>query len=187
MTINKAEPEKELFQRSGYMPGAADMNWSALPPFLRVLLSTDGTVTKSLEAYFWEPVEVKRSSQVELISADVKRLPALTAVALPSDELLWQRDVELVGAHSHCCYAVASSLVRYTLLPNALREALEKDRLGIGGVIRELGMETYRKVVAVGQNPPAPEPASAIWRTYCLYYEGQVLMHITETFDLKSF
>lgn len=29
-----------------------------LPPFLRVLLITDGTVTQSLEAYFADPIEV---------------------------------------------------------------------------------------------------------------------------------
>ena len=34
-----------------------------LPPFLRALLVTDGTVTKALEAYFWEPVTVDTLEQ----------------------------------------------------------------------------------------------------------------------------
>ena len=37
-----------------------------LPPFLRSLLITDGTVTKTLEAYFWEPVQVQVLKQQEL-------------------------------------------------------------------------------------------------------------------------
>ena len=41
----------------------------ALPPFLRALLVTDGTVTKILEAYFWEPVEVQTLQQ-EFVCAE---------------------------------------------------------------------------------------------------------------------
>ena len=53
------------FRCDGYVPqGTIRDSWghaiplAELPPFLRALLVTDGTVTKILEAYFWEPVVV---------------------------------------------------------------------------------------------------------------------------------
>jgi hypothetical protein len=39
-----------------------------LPPFLRVLPITDGTVTQSLEAYFADPIEVVVLSHCESVS-----------------------------------------------------------------------------------------------------------------------
>ena len=190
----------ELFQTTGYVPRVDGVAWQALPPIVRVLLTTDGTVTKSLEAYFWEPVQVQRLAQalIPLKSAAPEGVPG----ALPStlraqlDEPLWQRDVRLVGANTQRCYAQASSLVRFQLLPEALRLALEEDRLGIGGVIRELGLETYREIIAVGQHRTNGEGATvsddvaeiaSVWRTYRLYYQQKVLMEITETFDLTAF
>ena len=180
-TLSYTAPKvPELFKASGYEGASADVSWPLLPPFLRVLLSTDGTVTKSLESYFWEPVAVIRQKQCEL-----------ECLALGSEftfnEPLWQRDVNLVGQHTGCCYVKASSYVRFTLLPKGLKRGLEQDELGIGGVIRALGLETYRKIVAVGQEPSSPACPTAVWRTYQLYYQGQVLMRITETFDLSAF
>ncbi len=50
-----------LFNSKGWMPestlSATDVtavDFAALPPILRTLLVTDGTVTKTLEAYFSE-------------------------------------------------------------------------------------------------------------------------------------
>lgn len=50
---------KEHFRSRGFIEGGivhncekAAMDMEALPPFLRTLLVTDGTVTKSLEAFF---------------------------------------------------------------------------------------------------------------------------------------
>mgnify|MGYP000710603659 CR=1 FL=1 len=102
-------------------------------------------------------------------------------------EPIWLRDVELIGTRSQCRYAQARSFIRQSLLPDKLRAELAEDRLGIGGVIRELGMETYRKIVAVGQSPVSPNSPDRVWRSYCLYYKAHVLVHITETFELKHF
>ena len=70
----------------------------------------------------------------------------------------------------------------------SLKHGLEDGNLGIGGVIRELGMETYRQVIAVGQTPARQSALSAapdtVWRRYRLYHRGEVLMHIHEQFNL---
>jgi hypothetical protein len=58
------------FKTRGFVPGGIITNardeslaLEALPPFLRTLLVTDGTVTKHLEAYFWEEVAVENLGQ----------------------------------------------------------------------------------------------------------------------------
>ena len=55
----------EGFLRDGVIAGAdgGTVPLAHLPPFLRSLLVTDGTVTKILEAYFWEPVLVDTLAQ----------------------------------------------------------------------------------------------------------------------------
>ena len=56
------------------------LNVAALPPFLRVLLTTDGTVTKSLEAYFWESIEViNRKQGYEKLAEDERLFSYLSA------------------------------------------------------------------------------------------------------------
>jgi len=42
------------------------IDFSTLPPILRVLLLTDGTVTHSLAAYFAEDIQVRCLSQVQV-------------------------------------------------------------------------------------------------------------------------
>ncbi len=170
----------ELFKTSGFLAASQAVLWTQLPPFIRVLLSTDGTVTKSLESYFWEPVAVLRRAQRVLDTHE--RLKDFDVA-----DALWLREVDLVGVHSQRCFARAISYVRFTLLPDDLRQQLERDELGIGGIIRALELETYRKIVAVGQQPAMPAQPKCVWRSYHLYYRNQVLMHITETFDLSAF
>lgn len=170
--------EQELFQVSGYAPDEGGVDWLQLPPFVRVLLSTDGTVTKTLEAYFWEPVDVTLCRQGEAPRVEIGEA---FGAELPAAEKVWLREVALIGAQSGQHYVSASSLIRSKLLPEPLRQGLERGDLGIGGVIRELGLETYRKVVAVG----CDEGATMAWRVYRLYYQGQVVMSIREDFHLQ--
>ncbi|HEY7772663.1 MAG TPA: chorismate pyruvate-lyase family protein [Marinagarivorans sp.] len=187
--------DRELFQASGYAPDEAGVDWAALPPLVRVLLSTDGTVTKSLESYFWEPVQVTLVSQgaatplceSRVLDSAQHHTEQSFMQLLNDAEGVWRRDVRLVGQHSERHFVTASSLIRFELLPVSLRLGLDSGALGIGGVIRELGLETYRKVVAVGQCPASGEGYRHrdVWRVYRLYYQGEVLMQIRELFHLS--
>lgn len=175
----------ELFKHTGFAPEITEINWLQVPGIIRVLLTTDGTVTKSLEAYFWEPIVVERTVQ-EVLSAD---LPASTRFEgnLPICERLnakqlWRRDVDLVGVKTRDVYASATSLIDPASLPKSIADGLAAGQLGIGGVIRELGLETYRQVVGVGQSSP-----ETLWRSYRLFYQGGVLMQICETFFLSRY
>ncbi len=115
-----------------------------LPGFLRTLLVADGTVTKTLEAWFWEPVSVTPLRQaIKILVAD---LPELEAEA--GDEVL-EREVCLTGGESQQHYACARSVLAINQLSVEMRTALLEGRMGIGELLREQGVETYREIVAL--------------------------------------
>lgn len=123
---------------------------SQLPAFLRVLLTTDGTVTKSLESFFWEPVEVNKLNQQ--VMTLIQALPLLEKQ--PGSEII-KREVSLKGEHSSCVYALAESYITAESLPENLRADLEHDKVGIGELLRECGLETYRQLRSIEQTQHA--------------------------------
>lgn len=135
----------------------------SLPAFLRALLVTDGTVTKILEAYFWEPVMVDTLYQ-EFVAAEA----AIPWVAIhPGDRALMRR-VRLRGGDSGHEYARADSVIRAEHVPDHFRQRLIDREIGIGALIRDSGLESYREVMEVGVNPstgpspsPSPSPSSS--------------------------
>ena len=130
-----------------------------LPPFLRTLLLTDGTVTRSLEAYFWEPIDVVQIEQAEqACPADLPELELATgATAL-------YRLVELRGRQSGRLYSSASSVIKTGDIPGNWRDELLAGRLGIGTLISDSGMESYRKIMEFSL-----ESSSEVSRRYLIY------------------
>lgn len=164
------------------------LNVAALPPFLRVLLTTDGTVTKSLEAYFWESIEViNRKQGYEKLAEDERLL------AQPAGASVLLRQVTLQGKSSGTCYAWAESMVCATDLPERVRSGLESERLGIGEILRDCGLETYRKIVDYGEDLAVVGPAAehtgstCIWRRYQICMGGKPFILIRECFPLAVF
>lgn len=123
-------------------PGGGSIPMDSLPPILRTLLVTDGTVTKLLEAYFWEPVHVV-TQKLEVTSLS-QTLPWLHA--RPAESVLL-RKVELRGAQSDRCYASAFSVVRLTVFDAELVNALCQGQIGLGVLIRDSGLESYRELL----------------------------------------
>lgn len=161
-----------------------------LPPFLRTLLVTDGTVTKSLEAYFWEPVQVDtlRQSTVTLVQAQE------WLHCQPGDTVL-QREVRLLGSHSGKVYAYARSLIRLEILPTHLRDALLQGSIGIGELLRETGLETYREILDMGSEQDESltgffelQPCGElIYRTYRIMAQHEPAIQITEYFPRRLY
>ncbi len=185
-----------VFRSRGFSPNweisGADypsIPMAALPSFLRTLLVTDGTVTKSLEAFYWEPIEVETVSQsVVRAEADVEWL------AVHEGEDLIGRRVNLRGLASGVLYTRAHSLIRPALIPDELRERLIAGSLGIGELIRDCGLETYRELLEIGIGGASPRaPASDgvaeehIYRTYRIILGGRPAILITEYFPIAVF
>ena len=153
-----------------------------LPPFLRVLLSTDGTVTKSLAAYFGERIEVKSliqsSTRLNIACSDLDK-----AVG---DEVL-QRRISLVGQRSSRIYVKAESLICCERLPKPLSVALEQGEMGIGELLRDSRLETFREITGFGFRHLSVNSCAEAWRCYRVWSNKQVLMQITEHFPLKNY
>jgi len=56
--------------------------------------------------------------------------------------------------------------------------------VGVGELLRECGLETYREIVAIGEGGAAEPLADdeSIWRTYRIVMEHQPFIQITEFF-----
>ena len=118
---------KEHFRSRGYIEGGIVRNFNqdamdmeALPPFLRTLLVIDGTVTKSLEAFFWENVKVEKRWQEQCwLTED---LPAVNAKI---GERVLKRDVLLRGCSSNDIYAYATSYLLTDMLDEKVKKELK--------------------------------------------------------------
>jgi len=171
------------FLRNGQLraPNGASLALAALPPFLRALLVTDGTVTKILEAYFWEPVTVDTVEQrFEHAAATVPW------VEVAEGDRCLLRDARLRGDDSGRCFAEAFSLIRTDLIPADFRQRLIDREIGIGVLIRDSGLESYREVLDVGLVQDGAEP-SAVYRTYRIIIERHPVILITEYFPLALY
>ncbi|MBK1633444.1 4-hydroxybenzoate synthetase [Thiohalocapsa halophila] len=153
----------------------------SLPPFLRALLVTDGTVTKIIEAYFWEPVVVETLRQEFVTAAD-----EIPWVDVAGGERIMVRRARLRGAHTGKDFANAFSVIRTELIPGHFRRRLIDREIGIGALIRDSGLESYREVMEVGLEPDT-DTDSAVFRTYRIIIAGEPVILITETFPLSLY
>jgi len=177
------------FVRGGTIPGSSgsDIPIASLPPFLRALLVTDGTVTKILEAYFWEPVEVRTLKQ-EFVAAERE----VSWIQVHATDRVLIRRVQLVGRDSERIYVNAFSVIRTELIPDAFRRRLIDREIGIGVLIRDSGMESYREVLEVGVEAVKGEMAlqeddEMVFRTYRIIIEREPVILITESFPLALY
>lgn len=160
-------------------PDGGWISLADLPALLRTLLVTDGTVTKVLEAFFWEPVNVN-ALKLE-VSCAPQAIPWLN---LARGEEILSRHVELRGARSGNAYAGAFSVVKLTAFDRDLRDALVHGSVGIGVLLRESGLETYREILAVGVEPTTAGEARElrVYRTYRITRAKQPVILIRESF-----
>lgn len=171
------------FARDSFIPASSGnpVPLASIPAFLRALLVTDGTVTKILEAYFWEPVAVDTLEQrFETATASV---PAIQVQ--PGDRCLI-RDARLRGADTGRSFAEAFSLIRTELIPDGFRQRLIDREIGIGALIRDSGLESYREVLNVGLEQDAEDNRS-VCRTYRIIIGRRPVILITECFPLALY
>lgn len=185
----EGEPGPNPFRCEGFVRGGTiasagfePVAIETLPPFLRALLVTDGTVTKILEAYFWEPVVVDTLRQ-EFITAEAE----IPWVDIAPDDRIMVRRARLRGADSDKHYAHAFSVIRTELIPHHFRQRLIDREIGIGALIRDSGMESYREVMEVGVETASDSDdgiSGGVFRTYRIIISGTPVILITETFPL---
>jgi chorismate-pyruvate lyase len=188
---------KTFFRSSGYLPddhiqGSSGywFDMGGLPPFLRTLLVADGTVTKSLEAYFWEPVDVVPLRQEKIILQE-----NVVGLVVDAGDTALCREVNLMGRQSEKRYACARSYLALGQLPQELAEAMVSGKIGIGELLREKGVETYREIISVDFIQRArsddalfmPFADDLVSRSYRIRVGGTPAIVVTEYFPVALY
>lgn len=166
------------------------LDFNALSPVLRALLAMDGTVTKFLEAFLWEPIRVK-----QLFQDDVKMDRDLPALETPAGTSVLKRHVLLQGLETNRVYTFAESMIRVDRLWDGVREDLLQGRLGIGELLRDRRMETYREVLTYGREAAGAfastlnidANAPVLCRSYRIYSQHTPIILISEKFPEQLF
>lgn len=185
-TDARFDPLRELFVAQSLRPGQlGEINLRALTPFQRALLMIDGTVTKFIEAYRLEPVEIIRLQQtVEPLPTDHTWLEATKGTTVVAREVL------LRGQHSRTLFAYAVSLIVPERVPDAIRADIELAGKGLGHIMLNSRLETHRELLWYGKEAVTRLPES-LWhlangdlisRTYRIIAGGRPIMLINENF-----
>jgi len=185
------------FNTKGYVEGGIitndrdeSLDIAAFPPIVRTLLVTDGTVTKTLEAYFWEPIQVEQMGQrVAPLENDIPQMGLKTG----DDVLL--RDVSISGTRSGDVYAYATSVLNINHLEEDVRNQLIAGTIGIGELLRDKGLETYRQVIDIYREiKKEVVPGSKsyycgelICRTYLIHIDNEPVIQVTEKFPYRLY
>jgi chorismate-pyruvate lyase len=174
-------------------PGNATVNgidFDKLPPILRTLLVSDGTVTKLLEAYFWEPIQVKR-----LFHGEQQAAADIPALDLKQGDPVLHRRVLMCGITTGRIYSYAQSHIRADLLWPGVRDDLVQGRLGIGELLRGRRVETYREPLSYELTPAGElarelevkEDDLLISRAYRIFVGGAPTIFIVDKFPIRPF
>jgi len=166
-----------------------DVNLRTLDPVERALLVIDGTVTRFLEAYRMEPIDVVTLGQTEeSLKKDHKWLE------LSQGHKVVSRRVLLRGRHSDRVYASAASLVDPERLKEAVKDKIGNMPKGLGRMLLSGRTEQYRELLWYGKEPPTDLPGDmrtlsseyCLMRTYRIIVQGKPAMMITEWFELSG-
>lgn len=185
-----ADPIADLFVAQLHRPDhLVDINPRALSPFQRALLAIDGTVTKFIEAYTMETVDIRPlGQQTRKLATDHPWLevPRQTPVVV--------REVALEGRHTREIYAYALSLVVADRLSEPARRALEVEGAGLGRILLAERTENYREILWWGKETPKTLPNRLkhlrghefLSRTYRIIVDGKPVMLINEMFPMHG-
>ena len=163
------------------------VNLRVLTPFQRALLVIDGTVTRFIEAYTMEPVEIQRIRQDVCAPCDEHHWLEADA----SSEIM-EREVLIRGGYSGTLFVYAISHVLTERLSPRIRNRLEVQGEGIGRIFEDERLETRREVLWFGRErfeilPPALEPEGQmefISRAYRIIVDGRPVVMINERFPV---
>lgn len=163
-----------------------------LSPLQRVLLSTDGSVTRLLEAITGEAVAVRTCVQ--------EFTPAGSGIcadlSVAEAEVVNYRVVDLVNARSGEVLIHATSQTPVNRLPEGAREDLLRADIPIGTILARHRIEARREilgytVLSAGDAHTTAFPLlpaePVLSRTYRVIHNGAPLMRIEERFPYHSF
>ena len=180
------DPFADLFLAQETKPSDLEtLDISTLTPFQRALLAADGTVTKLIEAYALEPVDVILLKQAEHTLSQ-----AQVWLETPAHSSVIAREVLLRGRITATPYVYATSLLMPQRLTADIRRGLKVESGGLGRILLNSHIENRRELLWYGRkvlNSTLPElkqlrNCAVISRTYQIIVSDQPAMLITEHF-----
>ena len=158
--------------------------------FQRILLVSDGTVTRLLEAYAGEPIRAVTLGQT--VERSSGRLPELE---LDGNDEVMRREVLLQGARTGTTLLHAVSWIVPDRLPPSMLQGLREGTKPIGLLLVESRMETFREILGSLRMPAGlhgghlgiDAAADVMARTYRILSGGRPILLITERFPAESF
>lgn len=182
------DPLASIFVAQEHRPAnLKDLNLRTLSAVERALLVIDGTVTRFLEAYMMEPIDIIRLGETRerLIRPHVW-------LELPKGETVVSRRVLLRGRYSDHVYASAASLVVPYRVKNAVQPIDGRVPEGLGRMLLNGRTEQYRELLWYGKEIANDLPGEmrtldtecSMARTYRIIVQGKPAMMITEWFEL---
>jgi chorismate-pyruvate lyase len=163
---------------------------ATLSPVLRSLLVTDGTITKILEAFFWEPIDIDILKHTE----DAAEIDDVEFGIRAGDSIL-RRRVILRGRFTASSYVFAETVIASEAFSPDFRRLLLEGRKGIGELLRDQQLETYRELVGVERAEAGlwagylgiESTAPVAVRQYSIRHNGRSAVKILEVFPEHRF
>ena len=182
------DPLSDLFVAQFARPAdLMPVNLRALSPFQRSLLVIDGTVTKFLEAFTLQPVDVN------LVSQETRTLTkAHEWLETAANSKVIAREVVLRGRYDRAFHAYAASLLVVERLPESIQQGLATNPGGLGRILLDGKLETRREVLWYGrQRAERPRVSDlsdrqVLTRTYRIISSGLPVMLINEQFPIPD-
>jgi chorismate-pyruvate lyase len=161
-----------------------------LSPFQRIILISNGTLTKLLENLVREQLTVIKLHESEEASED-----AIPYLDLPPRHPVIHRKICLQGQNTGTNWLYAESIIVPERLPPLFRMELLDTETPIGNLWSKHRVETFKELL-----PPFEEPAGQLaihfnvspehmllGRTYRVFSHQQPIMMLTEKFPIHYF
>lgn len=154
----------------------------------RILLTTDGTVVRLLEAWYDDPIVLAGHEQ---FTSPVQ--PTDTDLEPDGTETILRRRVLLQGQRTGRNYVYADTAIVLDRLPGALRDQLLSTPEPIGRLLRAHRMETFREMLRTGRRPVGSlagefgvdSADELLYRVYRVVSGGRPIMLIAEHFPAR--
>ena len=154
----------------------ASVDLPALNSFSRILLTTDGTLTEILEAYFLERIQLIKLA--EATHAAEYAVPALNVQV--GDEII-ERKIALQGATSGINFVYAESIIVVNELDDSMKDGLLRSKTPIGRLWLEHKMETFKEMMYINR-----EEAGAIAPLFEIAVDAPILSRAYRVFTRRK-
>ena len=156
----------------------------------RIILTSNGTVTKLLEDLVGEQLTVIKLHESLQIHEQ-----AIEYLELPDSQKVIQRKICLQGKDSGINWLYAESIIIPERLEPSFRDDLLESQIPIGNLWSKYKIETFKEILPpfkqtageLGQYFSIPAQQYLLGRTYRVYSRQQPVMMLTEKFPAHYF